>query len=278
MNEEGRPSLVEPAATASGQATTSVQPGLDAELPAAAASPWRLQDLASFLLFLFPAFVFATLSTTAVYGVLRVSFGWKPGADLSHNAFFLVPMQTLFYAFLFGFLYALTVLRYRTSFWRSIAWIPATGQERIGYLFAGWLLAVAVQLASALVPPKQKLPLDQLFSGPAAAYTLAVFGILIAPVVEEIIFRGFIFAILDKVWGVGVAVLGSGLLFGAIHMPQLWGGWMQIALLVVVGVVFGLARARTGSLVPSLLMHVCYNFTIFVYFYLSTDGFRRMAG
>lgn len=278
MNDELRPPLAEP---------VQGEPAPPSEPPAAPPaepiallverSPWRLRDLAAFLLFLFPAFVFATLGTSAAYGVLRHVFGWKPVADLSHNAFFLVPMQTLFYAFVFSYLYGLAVLRYRTSFWRAIAWVPIEAEKRFGYLIAGGMLALGVQLASALVPPKSKLPLDQLFSSPAAAYLLAVFGIAVAPFVEETVFRGFIYAVLEKVGGAVVAIVGSGLLFGAIHVPQLWGGWMQIGLLFAVGVTFGLVRWRSGSLLPSLLMHVAYNFTIFVYFYLGTDGFRRMT-
>lgn len=278
MNEEIRPPAAHPPAAETATTSAPVAPLPEALAETLSATPWSLRDLAAFLLFLFPAFVFATMITSSLYGILRTLLRWKAVADPTHNAFFLVPMQTLFYAFVFGFLNALTVVRYRASFWRAIAWVPITGQQRVGFLFAGWLLAIGVQLTSALAPPKQKLPLDQLFSGPAAAYTLAVFGVLIAPLVEEIVFRGFIFAILEKAWGAAVAVIGSGLLFGVIHVPQLWGGWLQIVLLAGVGIIFSLVRARTGSIVPSWLMHACYNLTIFIYFYLSTDGFRRLAG
>ena len=40
---------------------------------------------------------------------------------------------------------------------------------------------------------------------------------------------------------------------------QLWGGWWQIALLVMVGIVFTIARAATRTVVASYILHLSYN-------------------
>jgi membrane protease YdiL (CAAX protease family) len=53
------------------------------------------------------------------------------------------------------------------------------------------------------------------------------------------------------------------------HAQQLWGGWWQISLLVLVGLVFTTVRARSGSVIPSYLFHLGYNAIQFVGFFFS---------
>jgi membrane protease YdiL (CAAX protease family) len=98
-----------------------------------------------------------------------------------------------------------------------------------------------------------------------------------APLVEELIFRGYIYTVLERLWGVAPAVLLSGVLFGSIHFPQLWPGYFQMFLLCVVGVVFSLARARTGTTLASVALHFGYNAAISLLF-LFSENFRDLPG
>ena len=119
-------------------------------------------------------------------------------------------------------------------------------------------------------------PFDELFTSRAAALLVVGASLLVAPLVEELIFRGYIYTLLERVWGAGAAVLTSGVLFGSIHFLQLWPGYFQMALLCLVGVTFSLARARTGSTTSSMLMHLGYNATISLG-YLFSPEFRQLA-
>ena len=56
-------------------------------------------------------------------------------------------------------------------------------------------------------------------------------AVLLAPVVEETVFRGYIYPVVARTFGVTASVLATGTLFGLLHAPQLWGGWWQIALI-----------------------------------------------
>ena len=58
-----------------------------------------------------------------------------------------------------------------------------------------------------------------------------VLGVLVAPLVEETIFRGFLYPVIARRLGVAAGVAITGTLFGLMHAAQLWGGWGQIALL-----------------------------------------------
>lgn len=79
-------------------------------------------------------------------------------------------------------------------------------------------------------------------------------GAILAPIVEEVLFRGFLFAGLRKYLNLRVAVLASGALFGALHF-QLY----AFPVLFMLGVLLALLYYRTGSLLMPILMHFCIN-------------------
>ena len=81
-------------------------------------------------------------------------------------------------------------------------------------------------------------------------------AVIAAPVFEEFIFRGLIFAGLERSFGLWPAALASAALFACLHPP--------IAMLPVfgLGVATALAYARTRSLLAPMLAHATYNASI----------------
>ena len=100
-------------------------------------------------------------------------------------------------------------------------------------------------------------------------------AILAAPLAEELVFRGYIYTLIESRWSVAAAILTSGLMFGAIHFPQLWPGYAQMATLCVVGLAFSATRALTGSTTAAVLMHFSYNAMLSVGF-LYSDEFANL--
>ena len=84
--------------------------------------------------------------------------------------------------------------------------------------------------------------------------------VIAAPVVEEILFRGYILDAIRKIHGDTVAILGSAGLFGLIHLEPYVVGMASIG-----GVIYGWVRIKTGSLWPSIVSHMVWNFTAFLY-------------
>lgn len=83
---------------------------------------------------------------------------------------------------------------------------------------------------------------------------LAVMVIVIAPVVEELAFRGVVVGGLRRGLGVWPAVVVSAVLFAMVHLaPVTWPG------LFVFGLALAVLRLRTGSLLPPVLAHVAFN-------------------
>jgi membrane protease YdiL (CAAX protease family) len=79
-----------------------------------------------------------------------------------------------------------------------------------------------------------------------------VFYFGLVEVVEELLFRGLVYQILDRWRGPGLAILGSALGFALWHI-----GWMGPLILgpFLIGIVFGLVRWRAGGIVGLILVH-----------------------
>ncbi len=191
------------------------------------------------------------------------------------DAFFAVPVQVVYYALLLLLLYVMLRARGALPFWSSLALQSFPGGQAVQALAAGILLALLINFLSLVFPPPEPVALERLFTSRAAALLIIAASLLLAPAVEEIVFRGYIYGILERLWGVTPAVLGSGLLFGSIHFPQLWPGYFQMLLLCLVGVVFSVARARTGTTAASITLHFGYNATI-SFFILVSPTFRAL--
>jgi membrane protease YdiL (CAAX protease family) len=137
-------------------------------------------------------------------------------------------------------------------------------------------LALGVQVAQAFLPAPESSPIQELLKQPANTWLLAAFGILVAPFVEEMFFRGFLFPVLARRLASQAAVLLTALAFTAVHGPQLANHWAPLLLLFTVSLAFTLARAHSGSVAVPFLMHVGYNTTLFAFLFYATDGFRHM--
>src|SRR5438128_7431380 len=134
----------------------------------------------------------------------------------------------------------------------------------------GATLAISVLIVSSFFPAGEAPPIEKLLSSTTAVYVFALFGILAAPVCEEIIFRGFLFKVLFDMGGPAMAVSITAILFALLHLPQLWGSWAGVALIFVVGYVLSFVRLRSNSLIPSFIIHTSYNTMLFGVFALST--------
>ena len=241
--------------------------------------PWTLADLGFFVLFAAViAFPLANLAVVGVFLALRYSLGWELTVEQAFTRTpFVVSMQTGWEGLWLVFIYLTITFKYRRQFWQAIKWTRGP-HPWAAYLVGGAGLAVLAQLLFYLSPTENELPIERLFTSPAAGYLLTLFGICVAPFVEELVFRGFFYPVFERLWGFVAAVVLTALLFASIHASQLWGGWQEIAAIFGVGLTLSYFRGKTGSVVPSYLMHLAYNTALFVSLYFSTDRFRTLSG
>lgn len=83
---------------------------------------------------------------------------------------------------------------------------------------------------------------------------LVLFVVIVAPVVEEIFFRGLALRSLEHKYGEMWAIVGSAALFAAVHFEPL-----QFPALFLFGLVAGLLAMRTGRLGPGIWAHIAFN-------------------
>jgi membrane protease YdiL (CAAX protease family) len=83
--------------------------------------------------------------------------------------------------------------------------------------------------------------------------SLAVLALL-APLVEELIFRGLFYGWVAGRWGTTAAWIASSLAFAVAHYEP-----AHIVLVLPLGFLFGWLRRRTNSILPSLASHIVNN-------------------
>lgn len=136
---------------------------------------------------------------------------------------------------------------------------PASWPRALGWVVAGY---VAIFIGAALLlwaldaGDEQGLTADDWDSGRAGAYAANFVAVaVVAPVVEELVYRGAGMSLLLR-FGAPVAVVATALGFGLGH-----GLVLALPALVVFGLVTAVVRLRTGSVYPTMLIHGLFNAT-----------------
>lgn len=142
---------------------------------------------------------------------------------------------------------------------RSTRFWPALGWAALG-VFSFYLVSA---IYAGLVHPDAEQDVVESLGGDEGTIGLVVAGLMViavAPVVEEIFFRGFFYRALRSRFPIVVAALMDGLLFGVIHFNfDGADGLLILPPLALLGFIFCLVYEKTGSLYPVIGMHVFNN-------------------
>jgi membrane protease YdiL (CAAX protease family) len=238
---------------------------------------WKLRDLVILIVFVPVAYFISNIVAFAGYAVLKPLLHWHstPGT-LEDNAVFLLALQSMFYLLLLAYIYLLVTVHYGAPFWAALHWRRIAVSRAARFFLGGVGLSFLVMLAPSFLPENKNFPLEKMFSRPANAYAIAIFAVVVAPFMEELLFRGVLFAFFEKNGGLRFAILGTAVLFAALHVPEYWGAWDHVVLILVVGLVLSSARGLTDSLSPSVVLHFAYNATLMAMLYLQTDQFHKL--
>lgn len=110
-------------------------------------------------------------------------------------------------------------------------------------------------------------PLGELLESHNSVGTMVVFialAVVLAPFIEEIIFRGYFYAVLKELKGKIFAFVFISLTFGILHFQQYWGDWEAMAVVTALGFLLTGVRIWTGSVIGSTVMHYFYNAGVIV--------------
>jgi membrane protease YdiL (CAAX protease family) len=195
---------------------------------------------------------------------------------------FLFGTNILWYALIFLFLYVTLAVLRGLPFWSSLGWKKLKSNLAWGrrspwaFFLSGCGLAIFVFAASARVKGTENMPIQEVLKNRNTAMLLMAMAVLVAPLVEETVFRGYLYPLFAKSFGIGPGIVVTGVLFGLMHGAQLGWTWGIVALLILVGIVFTVARAYTGTVLASFLLHLGYNSMIAVATIIGTRGFTQL--
>ncbi|MEX2193790.1 MAG: CPBP family glutamic-type intramembrane protease [Thermoleophilaceae bacterium] len=151
-----------------------------------------------------------------------------------------------------------------TRFW------PAVGWSALGYVaYITFVVAYGLIVGT---PEEQTTPEDVgADEGTFGLINAGLLFVVIAPIGEELFFRGFFYRALRGSMNVWSAALVGGGVFGAIHI---FTGWEAVPVLAALGVVLCLVYERTGSLYPCIALHVINNTLAYA---VTTDASPALA-
>lgn len=208
---------------------------------------WTWQDLGYFIGAILPSLLVASFVA-----------GWFP-ADFAAQG---LLMQTLLYVLLLSVLLTLARVRHGRELQAAANWTTRFPGAWY-YVLSGPLLAIfASALAAAFRTPEVPNPIDMLTAGSVPLPIVSLFAVVLGPLFEELLFRGFLQPLLSAHWGPQLGLLATSAGFSLLHGAQTEWRWQYLLILFIVGFVLGRARAKTGSTAASFMLHMGYNLTM----------------
>ena len=231
--------------------------------PTAENPPWSGLDLAVIGLILLAAlFIFS-----GIFFMIALRSPRSPAvsaAELSQNPRppVIVPAMTLAYAVMLGAMYVLVTRYRRRAFWEAVAW-RWPGEWWPAYVFGGSGLALGLGQLSRLLPVPKSLPMDRFFQNQQGAYLMMGFGVAVAPLAEEMLFRGFLYPVLDR-WLETLFMIPQQIRQGCFWLLALagWGylghrlslPWSLLAILLATLILGAVSVVRGASMQARLLL------------------------
>lgn len=185
---------------------------------------------------------------------------------------FAIGSMVIWYAVLLLFLYITFRALYNSPLWPTLRWRKLDPYNKKApsrpwlYILYGFALSFLVIAATAKSKTPEHAPIQEIMKNPQMAFAFMGMAVLIAPFVEETIFRGYLYPLFAKSFGIWASIILTGTLFGVMHGTQLGWAWPNVLALTGVGIVFTLVRSRAETVFASYLMHLGYNSTLAIIF------------
>jgi uncharacterized protein len=262
--------------------------------------PRRIPHIGHTVLFFTVAIIVLLLTSVSVFA-LAMGFhllGTETPEQLLREPRLLIPSMAAAYLIAGAIVWAIFTYLWQRTFLGGLHWnFTAVRRRWIPLLAGGIVLSLVVQFLSNFLPVPKTLPIDDFFRNSADVWMVALFGTFVAPIFEELAFRGFLLPSLasawdwlqgrredagvdqDPHWSVAALVVSctiTSIAFALVHADQLAHAWAPLAVLFAVSLVLCGVRLWTESLAASTLIHATYNGTIFTILFFVTGGFRHL--
>jgi len=152
-----------------------------------------------------------------------------------------------------------TIILVKSEHWKECGWFQFRWSYLGVFFLCFFLLFVWVNLATRIFPRSQNgstvVEVATSLTGISYFITRVLYGSLIAPVVEEIVCRGYVMTSLSKFKNYYIDVLVSAAIFGSMH------GWIttDFILYFVMGLIFCMIFRYTRSIYWAIALHASWN-------------------
>jgi len=212
---------------------------------------WDYLDLALYLGAVLPSWLLAFMLSQTSRSLAPRLF--------SSDAVRTLVFQSFMYVFLVGALYLVIVLRYHEPFLAALG-VTFPIPRALLLLTVGPVLAVALSALGVLLrAPIDGSQIEILIKSRASLAAIILFGVVLAPIFEEMLFRGFLLPLLVRSMGPWLGIFLTAVPFALLHGAQNRWAWQPILLIGIAGVAFGYVRYKTKSTTAAFLMHSAYN-------------------
>lgn len=227
---------------------------------------WSWGRVVGYSILIAVVFLAAQISAVVAVGVASIVLvrGFNPYQWNAANDGVVVIAATFAAAAACILLVRLLVGRHEPSPWKFLGLNPARGAD-VRFVSIVMLLFIAITdpinvwlLNRPLVPPFWL----QVYASSRVPAMLFVVMAVVAPISEELLFRGFLFGVLrakglSAVWTVAV----TSAAFTLVHTEYDLYDLLHVS---IVGALLGWARVRYDSIIPSMTMHALSNAVAFV--------------
>jgi membrane protease YdiL (CAAX protease family) len=136
--------------------------------------------------------------------------------------------------------------------------LVGAGLQVVLTLITGVVLQLLEEVGVGEVPEQEVVQLAEDALSAAERTVVMIGSVVLAPLVEEIVFRGVLLRALLARWGERAAIYATAGIFGAFHLidPN---AVVAVPALVVVGIVLARQVVRTGRLARAFFTHVGFN-------------------
>ncbi len=267
-------------------------------------APRRKPDIADCLLFALLAVAGFLCSGMLMMAAIHYHlFGVSSIKQANDEVHYRIGSQAAWYIVTLLFCTGMFRVAWRRSFFEGLQWRASAAAARIWRLVgAASACFIAAIVDEVVIPGPTNAPIDQTFRMPGAVWLLFGFGVTLAPLIEEIAYRGLLLPAMCTAcdwareqfthaprlpldedgfprWSRPAMLVASVLVsipFALMHGEQTAYSMGPFLLLVAVSLVLCWVRLALRSLAASVIVHSSYNLLLFSLMFLGTGGFRHL--
>ena len=220
--------------------------------------PWNGWDVTRIgvLMFVVPYLIIPITALIAQ----QVFYRGLPWLTVAQKPWIALSTQFGWYAVIAVYMIMFVEGKFHRSFWDAVRW---DWPRRYWPMLATLGVAlVSLQGLERFFQLPKHIPLEEFLKTPLAALMTGILAVSFGPLMEELFFRGFLYPVVARRFGVAIGVLTTSVGFGLIHAAQLGFAWGLVLIIFLVGLVLTIVRAKTGSVAASFVVHVAYNSTL----------------